>query len=447
MPDGTWGFLSVDKLPSSCVIGAGSSGIAVCKALHERGLAFDCFELSDDVGGVWYYQNPNGLSAAYRSLHINTSKQIMQFSDFPMPEHWPVYTHHEHIHEYFRSYVDHFGFRDKITFNTGVKHCSRREDGRWDVTLSTGETRQYDCLFVCNGHHWDPRWPEPPFPGEFNGTVMHSHDYRTPEFLSGKRLLLLGLGNSAMDIAVEASYLAERVYLAARRGTYVFPKYLWGVPTDHWLRPWAPSWLAQPLFSFMLRVQQGRVENYGLPKPEHALMQAHPTISSTILDRIGHGTIVPKANIASLEGDRVRFVDGTTEAVDVIIYCTGYKVTFPFFDEDFISAPDNDLPLYRRMIKPGVENLFFIGLYQPLGAIFPLAEVQAQIGAEYLRGRYALPSRDAMERDMARERAAMFGRYVKSKRHTMQVDYYPFMKQLKRELVQGAARARRTQPK
>jgi dimethylaniline monooxygenase (N-oxide forming) len=431
------------KKVNACVIGAGSSGIAVCKALHERGLPFDCFELSDDVGGVWYYENPTGLSAAYRSLHINTSKQIMQFSDFPMPAEWPVYTHHAHIHQYFRDYVDHFGFRDKITFNTGVEHCTRRADGVWEVRLSTGETREYDCLFVCNGHHWDPRWPEPPFPGEFHGNVMHAHDYRTPEFLTGKRLLLLGLGNSAMDIAVEASYLAEKVYLAARGATHIFPKYLWGVPTDHWLKPWAPSWLAQPVFTFMLRVQQGKVENYGLPKPAHGLMQAHPTISSTILDRIGHGAIVPKPNIAALEGDSVRFTDGSVEKVDVIIYCTGYKVTFPFFDSTFLAAHDNDLPLYRRMMKPGINNLFFIGLYQPLGAIFPLAEVQGVIAAEYLRGRYLPPPDEEMERDIEAERAAMFKRYLKSKRHTMQVDYYPFMRQLHRELKAGAARALR----
>lgn len=431
------------NLPVSCVIGAGSCGITVCKALHERGLPFDCFEKSDDIGGVWYYENPTGLSAAYRSLHINTTKQIMQYSDFPMPDEWPIYTHHSHIHQYFRDYAAHFRFRDKITFNTSVEHCERREDGTWDVRLSTGETRRYDCLFVCNGHHWDPRWPEPPFPGEFHGTVMHAHAYRTPEFLSEKKLLLVGLGNSAMDIAVEASYLAETVYLAARRGTHIFPKYLWGKPTDQWLQPWIPSWLAEPIFTAMLRIQQGRVENYGLPKPAHSLMQAHPTISSTILDRIGHGTIVPKPNIAELQGDRVRFEDGTTVEVDVIIYCTGYKVTFPFFDHEFFSADDNELPLYRHMLKPGIDNLFFIGFYQPLGAIFPLAEVQGVIGAEYLLGNYVPPMPAEMARDIAAENAAMQRRYVQSKRHTMQVDYYPFMRQLKDELRLGRKRAQK----
>jgi len=430
------------SLPKSCIIGAGSSGITVAKALHERGLPFDCFEKSDDVGGNWYFNNPNGMSAAYRSLHINTSKQIMQYSDFPMPEAWPTYASHDLVHQYFRDYVDHFGLRELITFNMGVRHCAREADGVWRVTLDSGEERYYDCLFVCNGHHWSPRWPEPAFPGEFDGLVMHAHDYREPGFLAGRRVLLLGLGNSAMDIGVEASYVAERVFLAARRGTHIFPKYLWGRPADHWLKPWIPAWVAEPAFSLMLRIQQGRVSDYGLPKPEHSLMQAHPTISSTILDRIGHGRIVPKPNIAELKGGVVRFEDGSEEAVDVIIYCTGYNISFPFFDRDFLSAPGNELPLFRHMVKPGIDNLFLIGFYQPLGAIFPLAELQGVIGAEYLLGRCALPDAGAMEADIAQERARMARRYVQSARHTIQVDYYPFMKQLDRLLRDGSARAR-----
>lgn len=433
--------MGTTELPFSCIVGAGSSGIAAAKALHQRGLPYDCFEKSDDIGGVWYYNNPNGLSAAYRSLHINTSKHHMQFADFPMPDHYPDYASHAQILDYFRAYVDHFGFRDTITFNTGVARAQRRDDGLWEVTLDTGETRVYDNLIVCNGHHWDPRWPEPPFPGEFNGDVMHSHDYRTPAILEGKRVLLLGIGNSAMDIGVEGSYVAERVYLATRRGAHVLPKYILGRPTDHWVLPYVPFWLAQKVFALLLRLQIGKIENYGLPTPDHKLMQAHPTISTTFLDRLGHGAIIPKPNIRALEGDRVRFEDDTTEEIDLIIYRTGYNVSFPFLDEDLVSVEDNDLPLFRRMIKPDMNNLFFLGLYQPLGAIFPLAEIQAEIVGDYLLGRCALPAPEMMERDMAAERAAMFKRYVRSRRHTMQVDFYPFKHQLQRLLRKGRKKA------
>jgi hypothetical protein len=193
----------------------------------------------------------------------------------------------------------------------------------------------------------------------------------------------------------------------------------------------------------MLRFVQGPVERYGLPKPDHRLGEAHPTVSSDILNRVVHGAVVAKPNIAELAGDSVRFTDGSVEKVDVIIYCTGYKVTFPFFEESFISAPENDLPLYRRVFKPGIPNLAFIGLLQPLGAIMPLAEAQSRWFGDLLTGRYALPPADEMQRDIDEERQKMFARYVKSRRHTMQVDFDDYLLALGKERRRGARRARR----
>lgn len=431
-------------LPKVCVIGAGSCGLTTCKALIERNIPFDCFEKSDDVGGNWYYKNPNGLSSAYRMLHIDSSKSRMQFSDFPMPDEYPNFAHHSQVFTYFRNYAEHFGIRERVTFNTAVEHAERMEDGTWNITLDNGERRQYDALFVCNGHHWDPRWPEPAPTGEFNGTVIHAHHYLDAEPYRGKKVVVVGMGNSAMDIAVECSYVADRVFLAHRRGTHIVPKYLLGRPVDKWTIAWMPWWIARYILGFMLWLQVGRMEDYGLKKPEHSLFQAHPSVSSVILDRIAHGDIEPRDNIAELEGDRVRFADGKVDEVDVIIYCTGYKVTFPFFDESFIVAQDNDLPLYKRMFKPGMDNLFFIGLVQPLGAIFPIAEQQAVLAAEYLCGRYALPPEERMLDEMHKEREAMFRRYVKSKRHTMEVDFDPFLKSLHQEQAAGRKRAEAT---
>ncbi len=429
-------------LPTACVIGAGSSGITTCKALIERDIPFDCFEKSDDVGGNWYYNNPNGVSSAYRMLHIDTSKVRMQYPDFPMPEEYPNYAHHSQVWKYFRDYADRFGVRERVTFNTGVERATRREDGLWQVELDSGERRLYDALFVCNGHHWDPRWPEPPFPGTFDGEVIHSHYYRDAEPFRGKKVVTVGMGNSAMDISVECSYVADKVFLSHRRGAWILPKYVLGKPVDQWAIPWLPWRAARFLMTQLVILQCGRVENYGIQKPDHGLFEAHPSISTAVLDRIAHGDIVPKPNIAELQGDRVRFDDGSVEEVDVIVYCTGYKVSFPFFDAEFISAPDNDLPLYKRMFKPDIDNLFFIGLFQPLGAIFPIAGVQAELAGEYLAGRYALPAKEQMAAEMERERTAMFRRYVKSKRHTMQVDFDAFLRGLKREMRRGARRAK-----
>lgn len=430
-------------LPRVCVIGAGCSGITAAKALHERGFDFDCFEKSDRVGGNWVFKNRNGMSSAYKRLYINTSRDRMAYSDFPMPVHYPVFPHHSQIAEYFDSYVTHFGFRDRIRFETGVEHAERLADGTWNVRLDNGEVKHYDALVVCNGHHWDPRWPEPAFPGEFHGESIHAHYYIDNEMFRDKNVLILGMGNSAMDIACEASEVAKNTFLAARRGAFVIPKFLFGQPLDQVvtspLIPWA---VRQKLFQMTIRLMIGKMENYGLPKPDHRFGEAHPTISGRILDRITHGTVTPKPNIAELLGSQVRFTDGSVEDVDVIVYCTGYKVTFPFFDENFLSAPDNDLPLFRRVFKPGLDNVFFIGLLQPLGAIMPLSEAQGRWVADYLRGEYALPSAAEIQADMDAERDRMFKRYVKSKRHTMQVDFDDYLYELKKEIKRGGARAK-----
>ncbi|MBV9915599.1 MAG: NAD(P)-binding domain-containing protein [Solirubrobacterales bacterium] len=436
----------MNELPSACVIGAGSSGIAAAKALHERGIQFDCFEKSDRVGGNWVFGNRNGMSSAYRSLHINTSRERMEYSDFPMPSSYPDFPHHTHIATYFDAYVDHFGFRDRIAFETGVEHAERGADGVWTIRLDTGETRRYDALLVANGHHWNPRWPEPSFPGQFEGQQMHAHFYVENSGFQDKNVLVVGIGNSAMDIAVEASFVARKTFISSRRGAYILPKYLFGRPLDqigvNGLTPVLPFRFRRTILQTLYRIGVGRVQDYGLPEPDHKIGEAHPTISADFLNRIAHGEMTWKPNVAGLEGEQVRFEDGSAEPVDVIVWCTGYKVSFPFFDAEFISAPDNDLPLYRRVFKPGLDNLAFIALLQPLGATMPLAEAQGRWFAAYLRGEYHLPPQAEMEADMHRERAKMFKRYVASKRHTMQVDFDNYLYELRKELKAGAARAR-----
>jgi dimethylaniline monooxygenase (N-oxide forming) len=441
------GTSTANELPRACVIGAGSSGIAAAKALHERGIPFDCFEKSDRVGGNWVFENKNGMSSAYRDLFINTSRPRMEYSDFPMPESFPDYPHNTHIAAYFNSYVDHFGFREQIVFETGVQRASRREDGVWEIELDTGETRLYDALLVANGHHWDPRWPEPAFPGAdtFAGEQLHSHSYRESSLFAGKRVVILGMGNSAMDIAVESSYVAERTYLAARRGAWIFPKYMFGKPTDQFRYPnlaVVPFKIRQRFLTFGFRVYTGSPERFGLPKPDHRFGQAHPTISGRILDRLQHGTIAPKPNIAALDGSQVRFADGSAVEADVVVYCTGYKITFPFFDADAISAPDNHIALFRRVFHPDMPNLFFIGLLQPLGATMPLAEAQGAWVADHLLGSYALPPTAELRADIDADQEAMRRRYVASKRHTIQVDFNEYLRDVRKERRAGAARAR-----
>ena len=433
------------QLPTAAIIGAGSSGIAAAKALHERGIPFDCFEASDRIGGNWVFGNRNGMSAAYRDLHINTSRDRMQFSDFPMPRSCPDFPHHTDIAAYFESYVDAFGFRDKILFETRIERAELRAGGGWELTDAAGVRRGYDMLLVANGHHWDARWPEPAFAGsdEFGGTQLHAHDYRDNAFLADKDVVVLGMGNSAMDIAVESSYVARSTHLAARRGAWIVPKYLFGRPVDQFATShWVPVPLAAKVFELMLRITTGPLERYGLPKPDHPISGAHPTISGRILDRIAHGAIAPRPNIARLGPDWVQFTDGVRVHADVVIYCTGYRISFPFLDPDLVSAPDNRIELYRRVFSPQHPTLAFVGLLQPIGAIMPLAEAQGRLLADYLRGAYRLPSRRRMHADIRRESAAMRKRYVASQRHTIQVDFDRYLFELERERRRGEARAR-----
>ncbi len=259
-------------------------------------------------------------------------------------------------------------------------------------------------------------------------------------------MLVVGIGNSAMDIAVETSYVSERTFLSARRGAYVLPKYIFGRPLDEiGVNRWTgavPWGVRKRVLGALYRVGVGKVEDYGLPAPDHGIGEAHPTISADFLNRLAHGEMAYKPAISSLEGERVRFEDGTTEEVDAIVWCTGYRVTFPFFDPDLISAPDNDLPLFRRVFHPAIDNVFFVGLLQPLGAVMPLSEAQGKWIAAYLRGEYALPDAATLARDVETERRKMFERYVASKRHTMQVDFDTYLYELGRERKAGARRMR-----
>jgi dimethylaniline monooxygenase (N-oxide forming) len=432
-----------------CVIGAGSSGIAACQVLAERGLEFDCFEKGSQVGGNWRYRNDNGQSAAYRSLHINTSRRLMEFASYPMPEDLPDFPSHFQIAGYFDDFVEHFGLRERIRFRTEVVAVRPVPGGGWDVTVRPSDagaegalvTHRYRAVIVANGHHWDPRWPEPGFPGEdaFAGERMHAHAYDTPDVLADRRVLVLGIGNSGTDIAVEASRTAEATFLAMRRGAYVIPKYVFGRPLDEVqatlnARVPVPLALQRASAAAMLRLTTGRMTDYGLPQPDHRLLSAHPTVSAELLGRIGHGDIAIKPNIERFTGGRtVRFVDGTEEEIDLVVYCTGYRIRFPFLDDAVVPTADNHVPLYRRVVPPDLPGLYFVGLVQPLGAVMPLAEAQAAWIADLLQGRVRLPSPDAMRAAIAEEEAAMARRYVASKRHTIQVDFHDYLRLLRRE--------------
>jgi cation diffusion facilitator CzcD-associated flavoprotein CzcO len=425
-----------------CIIGAGCSGFTVAKRLKQAGLAYDQFEASDDIGGNWYHNNPNGMSACYQSLHIDTSKYRLAFEDFPVPADWPDFPHHSLMLSYFRDYVAHFGLRENITFNTRVEDVARDAAGSYQVTLSNGESRQYRAVVVANGHHWDPKIPTE-YQGRFEGIQFHSHAYDSPfapHDLRGKRVLIVGVGNSAMDIASEVSQrpIAAKCFVSTRRGVWVLPKYLNGQPADKALLPgWVPMKLGRLLAATMIKKRVGAMENFGLPKPDHDPLTAHPSVSGEFLTRLGSGDIEIRPGIERLRSNGVEFTDGTSEEVDVIIWATGYKISFPFLKQNDLAVEQNQFPLYRRMVRPGWENLFFVGLAQPLPTLVNLAEQQSKFVLAVLQGDVELPSDAEMERRILQDEKRYLGHYYNSERHTIQIDFNHYVADLRRDL--GAA--------
>lgn len=453
------------NLPKVCIIGAGSSGIVCCKVFRDQGIPYDCFEASSQVGGMWVFKNDNGMSSAYRSLHINTSRRRMEYQDFPMPDALPDFPSHFEIAKYFSDYIDHHGLRDRITFRTRVEHCEKLPGGGWNVRLSSGETRRYDAVVVASGHHWDPQWPNPDFPGNYTGIKLHSHHYidpTEPHDLRGKTVVVVGFGNSAMDIACELGQKvnAEKVYLSTRSGGYIYPKYLGSMPIDeilrhpskkpslleHFIRTFIPEKVIEtfmlPVYHWLIRSRVGEPWDYGLPKPKHAFGHTHPTISNEIHIRMGSGDVLPKPNIKRCDGKTVEFEDGSKVEADALVYCTGYRISFPFFDHKFIEAKDNDIALYQRIFDPKNPDLMFLALVQPLCAMMPIAEEQSKLMAAYLAGDYHLPEDQAMARQMVAEHEQMKKKFTDSKRHTIQIDCQKYTYELWRELAKGRKRAK-----
>lgn len=424
-------------------MGAGPSGLAATSALAEAGAEVTCFEKGDRVGGIWAFENSSGLSAAYRTLHLNTSRARTEFASFPMDPGCPDFPSHETMGAYFDAFVDAFGLRGRIRFEEGVERAER-EDG-WTITTDRGARERFDVLVVANGHNWQPRWPDPPHPGSFAGDQLHAHDFRDNERFAGRRVLVVGMGNSAMDIAVEASWVAERTLLSVRSGSHVVPKYLLGRPADQVTSPLVARrvpWRARQAAShLLLRLAVGRPQRYGLPAPAGGLLQDHPTISDTILSRLTHGEVVPRPAVAALEGGRVRFADGSAEEVDVIVWCTGYHVAIPFLDPGLLGAPPDELLLYQRIFHPELPDLFFIGLIQSTGSAIPIVERQAALLADHLAGRCALPDPARRRAHEERRLRDAVRRYGERKRPAMRVDFDRYMHELRRESARGRRRA------
>lgn len=423
----------VEELPV-CVVGAGIAGLTAIKALADRSIEFDCYEMGSAIGGLWRYDNDNGRSPVYASLHIDTSKERFAFEDLPMPRQWPTYLHHSQVLAYLEAYARAFGLVPLITFRHEVTSVVRLED-RWSVTvrdLASGAetTRAYRAVIVANGHHWDTNLPGTE--GPFAGHIMHAQAYRTPEPFIGKDVVVVGAGNTAVDLAAELSWHARSVTLSTRSGAHVLPRYLFGRPLDRWSTRTStrlPLAVQRPLYRTMLFLARGRQGSYGFPTPAAPILSQHPTVNQDILRLVKDGHVAVRRGLSRTTEHEAVFVDGMTTKCDVIIFATGYTISFPFL-EGVVDVVDNRVELYRRVVSVDHPGLFFVGLIQPVGALPPLAEQQAKWISRLLDGA-PLPTVATMKAAIARDREELAARYEDRPRHTIQVDYWSYLDELR----------------
>lgn len=421
------------------VVGAGPAGLAALRALTAHGLDAVAFERGRRVGGVWTLEDRP--TAAYRSLHLITSRPRTEFAEHPMPPGTPDYPARDAVGRWLEDYVGRFDLGSRIRLGTEVRSARRAGDG-WDV-----DGERFDVLVVASGHNEVAAWPRPAYPGAdaFAGEQLHALEFGAGRDFEGRRVLVVGMGNSAMDIATDVSHFAARTVLSVRRGSWVIPKRLLGKPADQVIRPWAavhvPWRIRQPVAQTLLKLTVGKPEDVGLPAPEGGLFQSHPTISDTIVSRIAHGEIVPRPGIEALEDRGVRFTDGTREDVDAIVWCTGYRVEIPFLDPAHLRPDPQTQRLYKRILHPDEPDLLFVGLMQSTGSAFPILERQSQLAAEYLTGRWKPPGRARMRADAELRVRRAKARWGDHGRPAMRVDFDAYLHELGREIERGRKRA------
>ncbi len=434
-----------------CVVGAGPCGLTTVKNLLAEGIDFVCYEEASAVGGNWVYDDSPDRRSVYKATRLISSKRLSEFEDFPMPEDYPDFPSHRQMLDYFNAYAARFNLLPKIVLNTRVESARRLGDGKWSVETSgpAGKrVERFDYLIICSGHHRDPLLPD--YSGAFTGRTLHSREYKRPEPFADERVLVVGGGNSACDIAVDVSRVAASVSLSMREGYYILPKIIFGRPIDqlyararnHWLR-FAPRFVFEAAVRAVVSLEVGPWRKYGLQTPKGSPTSMHPTLNTAILAALRDGAVRARPGIARLDGRTIHFTDGSSDTLDTIIWGTGYRIGYPFL-ADAIMGPDfaNAPPLYLTMMHPDIANLFFIGLFQPIGCIWRLADYQARIAALQIKGKLKRPAdvaaRAATEAGKRRER---FG---SAPRHLVEVDYHDFRRALLRELGDHAVNARQT---
>jgi thioredoxin reductase len=422
-----------------CVVGAGPAGLSAAVALQRRGIPFRVLDAGRRPGGIWDFERED--TPMYASAHFISSKTLSGFPDYPMPESYADYPRHDRIQDYIVAYARHHDLERQVTFGATVTSARPvdEDDTAWEVAWRTAdggtETEIFSALVLATGVTWHPRLPRIPGAevgpaGPDRPEVRHSKTYRSPEEFRGRRVVIVGGGNSGVDIACDAARSADRALLSLRRGYHFVPKYVFGKPADVFARtgPHLPVWLEQRIFGFLIgRVLVGDLTRYGLPKPDHPILSSHPIMNTQVLHHLGHGDLLAKPDLTRIEGREAVFEDGSREEVDLVLLATGYRRAFPFLEipafgqlepDDREVAPDD---LFLTLLHRRHPTLAFMGIFETDGAAYDLFARQAETVAgtlEALQGRGADEIRETIADDTPDQRGG--SRYIDSTRH----DFY-----------------------
>ncbi|GBE43218.1 putative oxidoreductase CzcO [bacterium BMS3Bbin10] len=420
-----------------CLIGAGACGLPIIKNFKERGIPFDCFESEADIGGIW---NPESPHRVYEAINLNTSKGLTRYTDFQIPAEYPQFMSRRQAVDYLHSYARHFNLFDDITFNTTVEKVEKAGD-KWRVKVSgKKQPRLYDGLVVTSGHHWDPKTPD--YPGKFTGEILHSIDVKDRDQLRGKRVLIVGAGNTGCDLAAEAVFLSDTVLHSMRRSYFFLPKFIFGRPLDRMLdltQRWpVPRKFLRWLYGLGFFVLVGTHKKLGLPEPDHKILESHPSSAAAWLVQLAQGRIAVKPDIKKLDGKKVIFTDGTEAEVDLIIHATGFHATFPFMDKAYFVESDGSSPMFLNAFHRELDNLFAGGLVQPAdGSFWQLADYQGQLIASFIVAQELDPKKAAWFHNLkanARPAVDHGVTYVDSERHKLEVQHYRYRTYIKKLL-------------
>lgn len=430
------------------IVGAGAAGLATARRLLESGVDVVIFEAGSYVGGLWVYENDNGFSLAYRSLHINSESAITAFAGFPFPAGTPLYPSHEDMAAYFADFAEHFGLLDRIRFSTLVEAARPQPGGGWELTLrgntdglSGSSTETVDAVVVACGHQNGPRHAD--FVTDFAGEYLHSHGYRRPEPYADKDVLVIGAGNSALDIAADVCTLTRSTTLAVRSPVQILPRMLLGAPTARLLgrteQPWVPWAVSRRLRNLICRIAHGPMEQWGFTTPS---TRTHPTSHPTLIHHMAWQWVIGKPGVESVRDWTVRFADGSEQKFDVIIGATGYEIELPMLSAELNPLNGHDLELYRRIVHPDVPGLYFAGFFNVSGgANISMMDHQASWIARVVAGDIRLPAAPAMRRSIAADKRYIRSRYPSSARYGLELEPRRYLRQLAADRKAAAVKA------